>query len=150
MKIFVRLVIANAAMVICFVIANLLPGLWTGMGGRDFRPQAFNAAILILATSISMRCKLKWPILHMILCLIPTQLIVFISMSYFSGYHLFQLLSSLDLFYDFLQWLFFVDLFIGAPWIIGVFIGSLILKMKNKDKKISHNAVSSDARTSRR
>lgn len=135
MKMLIRPVIANAAMVICFVIANLLPGLWTGMGGRDFRPQAFNAAILILAASIAMRCKLKWPILHMILYLIPTQLIVLISMSYFSGYHLFQILCSFDLFYDFLQWLLFVDLFIGVPWIMGVFIGSLILKMKNKDKK---------------
>lgn len=150
MKMFIRLVIVNAAMVICFVIANLLPGLWTGMGGRDFRPQAFNAAFLILAASIAMRYKFKWPISHMIICLIPTQLIVLISVSYFSGYSLFQLLGSFDLFYDFLQWLLFVDLYIGVPWIIGVFIGSLILKMKKKDKKTGHHAVQSDAGTSRR
>jgi hypothetical protein len=60
-------------------------------------------------------------------------------MSYFSGYTVFQLLCSFDRFHDFLQWLLLGDLFIGAPWIIGVFIGSLMLKMKDKDKKICHN-----------
>ena len=139
MKILIRLMIANAAIIICVAIASLLPGLWMGIGGRDFRPQAFNATILILATSVMIRYKFKWPILHMILYLIPTQFIVLICMSYFSGYTFFQLLSSFDLFRDFLKWLLFVNLFIGAPWIMGVFIGSLMLKMKDKDKKICHN-----------
>lgn len=68
----------------------------------------------------------------MMLYLIPTQFIILLSMCFFSGYSVFQLFSSFDLFSDFLQWLLLVDLFIGAPWIVGVLIGSLILKMKDK------------------
>ena len=134
MKILIRLFIANAAIVVCTGLASLLPGLWTGAGGRDFLPQAFNAAVLILALSVIIRSKVKWPILHMILCLIPVQFIVLISMSFFSGYSILQIFSSFDLFYDFLQWLLLVDLFIGAPWVAGVFIGALFLKMKGKNK----------------
>lgn len=104
-----------------------------------------------MVTSVLIRYKFKWPKLNMILYLVPTQLIVFILMSYFSGYSVFQILRSFDLFYDFLQWLLLVDLFIGAPWIMGVFIGSFILQVKDKDKRICHNhTVQSDARTSRR
>lgn len=149
LKISIRLVLANVAMVICIGSASLFPGLWTGISGRDFRPQAFNVSILVLATSIIMRYKLNWPILHMMLCLIPTQFFVLICMSYLTGYTVFQLLCSLDLFQDFLRWLLIVDLFIATPWIMGVLIGSFVLKMK--DKKMCHNnAMRSDARTSRR
>ena len=132
MKILIRLMIANASIIICVGIASLLPGLWMGISGRDFRPQAFNATILILATSVIMRYKLKWPILHMIFYLIPTQFIVLLCTSYFSGYTVFQLLCSPDLFQDFIQWLLLVDLFIATPWIMGVFIGSFMLKIKDK------------------
>ena len=132
MTILIRLPIANAALVICFLIGNFLPGLWKGAGGRDFLPQAFNTAILILATSFLTRYKLKWATLHMILCLIPTQLIVLLCISYFSGYTVFQIFSSLDLFHDFLQWLLLVDLFVATPWIIGICVGSFILKRRTE------------------
>jgi hypothetical protein len=69
----------------------------------------------------------------MILCLIPAQFIVLISMAYAGGYSVFQLLSSFDLFSDFLQWLLLVDLFIGLPWVLGIFIGGFILKMKDRE-----------------
>ena len=128
MKILIRLFIANAAIVVCTGIASLLPGLWPGAGGRDFLPQAFNTAVLILAVSVIIRCKVKWPILHMILCLIPVQFITLISISFFSGYSILQIFGSFDLFYDLLQWMLLVDLFIGIPWIAGAFIGTLFFK----------------------
>ena len=131
MKILMRLVISNVAIAFCIGLASLFPGLWTGVGGRDFRPQAFNAAIFVLATSVVMRYALKWPVLHMMVSLIPIQFIVLISMSYFSGYAIFQIFNSFDLFHDFLQWLLLVDFFIGTPWILGIFVGSLMLKVKN-------------------
>ena len=139
LKILFQLLIANTVIFICIGIASVIPGLSTGTGGRDFLPQAFYAGIFILVVSIQIRFKFKWPNLHMILYLVPSQFFVFIAMSYFSGYTIVQLLSSFDLFSDFLQWLFFFDLFICVPWIMGVFISSFVLKMSNKDKKTGQN-----------
>lgn len=70
----------------------------------------------------------------MILYLIPTQFIVLLCMSLFTGYAVYQILSASDLFCDFLQWLLLFDLFVVMPWILGIFIGSLILKMKKQPK----------------
>ena len=132
-KILLRLLIANAAMVFCVAIASLLPSLWTGISGRDFHPQAFNASLLILVISCLIRYKFKWPILHMIVSLIPLQFITLICMAYFSGYTVYQLIFSFDLLHDFLHWLLIVDLFIGAPWIVGVFVGDFLLKRKSTE-----------------
>jgi hypothetical protein len=125
MKIFLKLIIANAAMFICVVAGSFLPGLWSGVSGRDIRPQAVNVGILILVVSFLLRFRFKWPILQMFFCLVPTQLIILFCISCFSGY------SGWELFHEFnIEWLFFIDIFIAAPWIIGIFIGSIILMKK--------------------
>ena len=131
MKISLRLIIANAAIFICAVAGAFLPGLWSGVSGRDFRPQAVNAGILILVVSFLLRYRFKWPILQMLLCLVPTQFIILLCISNFSGF------SGSELFNEFnLGWLFFMDIFIATPWIIGIFIGSIILKKKTASASI--------------
>jgi hypothetical protein len=131
MKISIRLIIANAAMFICVVTGAFLPGFWSGVSGRDFRPQAVNVGGLILVVSFFLRYKLKWPIIQMLLCLVPTQFIILLCISYFSGY------SGSELFNEFnIGWLFVIDIFIATPWIIGIFIGSIILMKKTTSKSI--------------
>lgn len=131
MKVFLRLIIANAAMFICAVAGAFLPGLWSGVSGRDFRPQAVNAGILILVLSFLLRYRFKWPILQMLLCLVPTQFIILFCISYFSGF------TGTELFDEFnLGWLFFMNIFIGSPWIIGILIGSIILMKKTASESI--------------
>jgi hypothetical protein len=131
MKVFLRLIIANAAMFICTVAGSFLPELWSGVSGRDFRPQAVNAGILILVVSFLLRYKFKWPIFEMLLSLVPTQFIILLCISYFSGF------TGMSIFDEFnLGWLFFMDIFIGSPWIIGIFIGSIFLMKKPANDSI--------------
>ena len=131
-KISVQLLSANAVIFICIAAGSLLPSFWGDTGGRDFIPQTFNAGILILLVSFMIRSRFKWPGLHMILYLIPSQFIILFCMSYYSGYSLYQLFSSFDYFYDFLQWLLLFDIFIAVPWIIGVLTGTLLLRIKKQ------------------
>jgi hypothetical protein len=103
-----------------------LPGFWTGISGRDFRPQALNASILIFVVSVILRYKFKWSVTHMICSLIPLQFIVLICISYSTGYNISEIFSALDL----LQWLLIANLFISLPWICGTFVGGFFLKRK--------------------
>ena len=131
MKVSLRLIIANAAMFICAVAGAFLPGLWSEVSGRDFRPQAVNAGILILVVSFLLRYRFKWPIFQMLLCLVPTQFIILLCISNFSGFTGTELLDEFNL-----GWLFFMNIFIGSPWIIGIFIGSIILMKKTARESI--------------
>jgi hypothetical protein len=125
-KLSTRLVIANVSMAFAIIVASLLPGFWTGISGRDFRPQALNASILIFVVSLILRYKFKWSVTHMICSLIPLQFIVLICISYSTGYNISEIFSALDL----LQWLLIANLFISLPWICGTFVGGFFLKRK--------------------
>jgi hypothetical protein len=116
---------ANAAIFLCILLAGILPGLWPGQGGRDFIPQAFTAGIFILFTAIVLRYKCKWPVSHMMLSLLPTQVIVLACTSYFSGYTGKQILNPFNL-----EWQFHIDLILCIPWIVGVLAGSFALHRK--------------------
>ncbi len=131
MKISLRLIIANAAMFMCVVAGSFLPGLWSGVSGRDFRPQAVNVGILILVVSFLLRYRSKWPILQMLLCLVPTQLIILLCISYFSGFTGWELFNAFNF-----DWLLFIDLFIAAPWIVGIFIASVFLMKKTTSQSL--------------
>ena len=127
MKLTIKLIAANALIIVCVIIGSFLPGLWTGEGGRDFRPQALNAGILILIASIILRYKFKWQSLQMLIALLPTQLIILLCISYFSGFTGTEIFDSFNL-----LWLLFIDLFVVVPWIIGIFIGNFILKKSSE------------------
>jgi len=104
-------------------MGSVIPGLWSGISGRDFRPQAVNAGILIFILSFVLRYKLHWKISHMLISLIPTQLIILLCISYFSGF------TGLELFHWFnLHWLLSIDLFICVPWGLGIIVGIIVKK----------------------
>jgi len=130
MRIVLRFGVANLVFFLCVVVASVLPGFWTGASGRDFLPQAFNASLLIFAASIFIRYKFRWSISHMILSIIPTQIIILLCTSYFSGYTGLRIFNLFNL-----EWLMFVDLFVCIPWIAGIFVGGFF-KNRKKEKTI--------------
>jgi len=117
----VRSAIANLAFVLCILVASLLPGLWEAESGRDFIPQAVNASVLILIVAFSLRRRSRWPLSHLLAALIPTQIILLLGISAFSGYTGTHILDTFNL-----EWLLTLDLFIALPWVIGVTVGSLV------------------------
>lgn len=125
MKLLLKIVIANVAIVICTVVGALSPGLWPGLSGRDFRPQATNAGTLILVVSCVLRYRFKWTNLQMLICMVPTQFIILLCIAHFSGFAGTELLDAFNL-----GWLWYLDLFICVPWMIGMFIGSIVLREK--------------------
>jgi cytochrome bd-type quinol oxidase subunit 1 len=126
MKLLIRAVIANGILLLCILLANALPGLWSGEGGRDFVPQAFTAGLLILLSSTVLRYKSKWPVSHMIFSLFPTQVIILAGISSYSGYTGKELFNSFNL-----GWLLHIDLLLCIPWIAGAITGNLILRYRN-------------------
>lgn len=119
---------ANVAIAFAIFVANILPGLWPRVSGRDFFPQSFVASLLILSFSFILRFKFKWPASHSLCSLIPLQGIILILVSNFTGYEISEILVNLDL----LFWLLIPNIFISLPWIAGTFGGGYLLKRKNQ------------------
>ncbi len=123
MKLFFRLILATIAIILCVAAAAMLPGLWPGISGRDFRPQAINASIMIGVVAFLLRYRRQWPLAHMLFGLIPSQVIILLVSGYFSGYTGTELLNDFNL-----CWLVQIDIFICSPWLIGTIVGSLMLR----------------------
>ena len=140
MKTIVKIIAANVGMIICAGIAALLPGLWTGVSGRDFRPQATTAGILILVLSFLLTYKFRWAWLDILLSIIPTQFIILFLIGHFSGFTGFEYLDWFNI-----QWLLFMNLFICFPWLLGALIGLLCNKKKliNTERVNSQDSVPS-------
>ena len=122
MKTFWRFVIADLGMILCVVIGLFLPTFWQGMGGRDFRPNATNAAILIFILSVILRFRFQWTVILLVLSLLPIQLITLICIGYLSGYTGFHSFN--------LGWLLHLNFFIGLPWLLGIAVASIAQKLK--------------------
>ena len=127
MKILLRCITSNVAIIFCLFIASILPGLWQGISGRDFRPQAVTASIFIFIVALLLKYKIRWSVIEMLIYLIPTQFIFLLSISYFSGYVWSELFDSFNL-----TWLMYIDLFICTPWVVGIIIGQIVLNINKK------------------
>lgn len=101
-------------MLLIAALSVALPGLWGGAGGRDFRPQATNAAVLFFAFAIILRRKFLWRAGDFLFALFFIEAITLAVIGHFSGS---QGLDSFDYFN--LHWLAFMNLFIGLPWLGG-------------------------------
>jgi hypothetical protein len=116
----------------CSVIAAVLPPLWQGISGRDFRPQATVMAVLILIVSSTFRGFLRWRILNLIGALCIVEILTLTIISYFSGYTGMRILNAFNL-----EWLAYMNIFIGLPWVLGLGAGSIRLIIRRKRDKTS-------------
>lgn len=98
-------------------VAAALPGLWSGQGGRDFRPQALNAAVLLFAFAWVLARKFHWRVGDCFLTLFLVEVLSLFVIGHFSGSH------GIDYFN--LQWLGFLNLFVGLPWLGGFVVAAL-------------------------
>jgi len=114
---------AVLAMVFCAAAAMLTPPIWQGLGGRDFRPQATNMAILLIVVAVAFRRGLRWDALDFVLALTVAEVITLSVIAYFSGLTWLKAFDSFNL-----SWLAGMNLFIGLPWLVGFALGSLWLR----------------------
>ena len=112
-------------LLIATLIALVLPAPWQGLSGRDFRPQGASLSLILLASGMAFRYFLRWPWSSLILGLVAVEIFALLVIGNFSGATGSELLSRFNL-----DWLAFVNLFIGLPWVAGVGIGELVVRLK--------------------
>jgi hypothetical protein len=123
----IRTVLAVLAMALCAAAGFFIPSLWQGSSGRDFGPQSAAVAILILILGVVFRRALRWHVLDFLFGLLAAEFLALCTIAYFSGF------TGLELFDLFnLTWLGFVSLFLGLPWLVGLGVGSIWLKLAER------------------
>ena len=127
MKILLRCIIANLAISFCILVGSILPGMWQGISDRDFRPQAVITSIFIFMVALLLKYN-RWSVTEMLICLIPTQIIILLAISFFTGYVWIEIFDNVNL-----TWLMYIDLFVCTPWIVGIIIGGIVLKIKKNN-----------------
>lgn len=126
MNTFYRLAIADLGVSLCVVAGLFLPTFWDGISGRDFRPNATNAGILIFIFAIILRFGYHWPVKVLVLSIIPILGLTLLGIGIFSGYIGTDLLNPFNI-----MWFFYLNLFIGIPWLVGIGVASIALSRKN-------------------
>jgi|SRR5690349_14386396 len=119
-----RITIGAVAMILCAGAAILLPPLWRGMSGRDFRPQATAMAILIFGFAIAARRGLRWSAVDFIGSVLPIEFLTLVIVGSFSGFSGSAILDRFNL-----EQLAFLNLFVALPWFAGLGVGSVWLRV---------------------
>ena len=128
--------VATLAMLFCGGVAVFAPPLWTGVSGRDFRPQATTMTMLLLFVSLSLRAAPRWPIVDLVGSLFCAEVITLGVIAYFSVF------TGLEMFNAFnLQWLATMSVFIAAPWLVGLLAGSLILRYRDRHTRNANQVI---------
>jgi hypothetical protein len=86
-------------------------------------------AVLILVCAIVFRRVLRWHVLDFVLGWFAAEFVTLCVIAHFTGF------TGLEVFNHFnLSWLAFMSLFVGLPWLVGLGIGSLWLKLSEKNE----------------
>ena len=124
----IHIVAATLAMILCAVAAALLPTLWQGVSGRDFRPQLTTMAALIFLLAAVLRAWRRWPVVEFIGTLVCAELFTLGVIGHFSGFIWLELFDSFNL-----SWLRTMSVFIAVPWLVGLLVGSLLLGFRRRE-----------------
>jgi hypothetical protein len=119
--------LAIIGILLCAVAANIIPPLWPGVSGRDFRPQAVVMGILLFIMAALLRGRLKWHWINLIAALAIIEIITLAIISYFTGYTGLETFDTSNM-----QWMVFMNKYIGLPWLAGVGLSSLWLMIRRK------------------
>ncbi len=121
----VHAVIGLALMIACVALTAFLPPLWQGVSGRDFRPTATAGAALIFVVAVVLRVGFRWPIADFLLSTLMAAVFALCAIAHFTGFTWFDLFDRFNL-----SWLGTVSVFTTAPWLVGLFLGSALLKLR--------------------
>jgi hypothetical protein len=121
----IHIAVGTLLMILCAVGAVFIPPLWQGAGGRDFRPQAFTMALLIFALASLLRAWRHWPMSEFIGAFLCAEFFTLCVIAHFSGNTWLQILDRFNM-----LWLGWMSLFVGLPWLLGLVVGSLLLRRR--------------------
>lgn len=107
--------------------ALLVPLVWEGLGGRDFRPAGVVLAVVLVTSAAVFRLRLGWSWGSLLGGLALIEVIALGLIAYFSGETGPDLLSEFNL-----LWLAYINIFIGLPWIFGAAVGSVGMRSKRQ------------------
>lgn len=118
-KLLLRSITACVGVWACVVAAGLA---WLPFGnrlGRDLRPAATTAGLLVLAFGILVRRHLGWRFRDFLGAAVAAEVALLLLVSHFSGASGARLLDPFNL-----RWWAFLNLFVGLPWLGGYVLGS--------------------------
>jgi hypothetical protein len=124
----IHTVIGTLAMILCAVAATLLPPLWQGVSGRDFRPWGVLMALLILMVAVVLRVRFRWPVTELLASLLCAEVFTLCVIAHFTGFTWLELFDRFNL-----SWLATMSMFIAVPWLVGLLSGSLFLRVRQRD-----------------
>ena len=124
----IRTAIGTVAMILCAVAATFLPQLWHAVSGRDFRPWGAMLALLIFVVGVVLRAGLRWTLIELVASLVCAEVFALCVISHFSGFTWLEIFDSFNL-----RWLGTTSVFIAAPWLVGLLVGSVLLRVRQKD-----------------
>jgi hypothetical protein len=127
----IHIIVATLLMILCAVVAAFLPPLWQGVSGRDFRPQSAMMGILILLLAAVLRVWRRWPVVEFLGAVVCAELFTLCVIAHFSGFTWLELFDSFNL-----SWLGTMSVFIAVPWLAGLLVGSLLLRVR---QRVSHD-----------
>ena len=91
---------------------------------------------LLLVLSVLFRGRLGWRLLNLIIALFLVEIITLIIIGHFSGYTGYKILDSFNL-----EWLAYMNLFTGLPWLLGLGAGSIWCFQRGKSKQHTDDQV---------
>ena len=132
MKILIHSLILIVAMIACQWVALFYPPFWQPENAHDTLPRGANLAVFIFCLAVVLRGGFRWSILELLVCLFWAPFTALVSISVYLGETVLHAIGSFSL-----ARLLTMSIFIFAPWLLGLLIGSLFLRFRARR---SHDA----------
>ncbi len=127
MKILIHSVILLTAMIACYWVAVFCPPFWQATDAHDVLPRGANLAVLVFAVAILLRGGFRWSVLELLVNLLWSPFLAVVVVFVYLGESWSHAVGSFSP-----AWLLTMSIFVGAPWLLGVLAGSLILRCRNR------------------
>ena len=127
MKLLIHSAILVAAMSACVWVAVFHPPLWQPTSAHDTLPRGANMAVFIFFLALILRGGFRWSVIELMISLLWAPFVAFLVINHFVGMTWSENIASFNL-----RELLRMSVFIGAPWLLGVLSGSLVLKGRDR------------------
>ena len=125
MKLLIHSAILVAAMSACVWVAVFHPPLWQPTSARDTLPREANMAVFIFFLALILRGGFRWSVIELMISLLWSPFV-------FGNQSLRCMTWSENIASFNLRVLLTMSVFTGAPWLLGVLSGSLVLKGRDR------------------